>query len=429
MEASEATRVSLRDLGSIVGEPNAREATEADAIDGVVPQFVVEPGSVEEASEVMRLASGHGLRVAPRGSGTEMGLGNPPVGVDLVVGTARMNRLLEHAAGDLVTRVEAGMRLEDLQRELSGADQMLALDPPNGSATVGGLVATNASGPRRLRYGTVRDLLIGITVVRPNGTVAKSGGKVVKNVAGYDLGKMYTGSLGTLGLVVETIWRLHPVPAASRTVAVEVGSPEVAGAAVQALMHSTVVPSMIEVHWPEPDGGGVVAVMVEGIEPGAVAQADSAVELTRQHGTSRVLDGDETGGFWEGVLRTPWEPGDVGLKVNALPAELPRVLEAVRGAAGRHGVTPRITGHAATGVTRVGLSGGDGEAHAAIVREVREVVAAGEGSVVVVEGSPELKREVDAWGPVGDSLALMRRVKERFDPAGLMNPGRFVGGI
>jgi len=429
VEASEATQVSLGQFGSIVGEGNARAATEADAIDGVVPRFVVEPGSVEEASEVMRLASGHGLRVAPRGSGTEMGLGNPPVAVDLVVSTVRMNRLLEHAAGDLVTRVEAGMRLEDLQRELSGADQMLGLDPSNGEATVGGLVATNASGPRRLRYGTVRDLLIGITVVRPNGTVAKSGGKVVKNVAGYDLGKLYTGSLGTLGLVVETIWRLHPVPAASRTVAVEVDNPEGAGSAVQALMHSTIVPSMIEVHWPEPDGKGVVGVLIEGIEPGAVAQADSAVELTRQHGSSRVLEGAETAGFWEGVLRMPWEPGDVGLKVNALPADLPRVLEAVRDAAGRRGVTPRIAGHAATGVTRVGLTGGDGEAHAEIVRELREIVTAREGSVVVVQAPPELKREVDAWGPVGDSLPLMRRVKERFDPAGIMNPGRFVGGI
>lgn len=428
MSVSEVVQVSVEDLKNIVGEGHAREAGESDAVDGVAPSFVVEPGTVEEASAVMKLAHEKGLRVAPRGSGTKIGWGNPPSEVDLVVSTARLDKILEHAAGDLVARVEAGVKLEDLQKELSGANQMLALDPPEAGATVGGIVAANASGPRRLRYGTVRDLLIGITVVLPNGTVAKAGGKVVKNVAGYDLGKLFTGSLGTLGLIVETIWRLHPVAEASRTVVVDVESPEAAGATVQSLMHSTLVPTMIEVHRPN-SNGGTVAVLIEGIEPGVVAQATSALEITRHHGTPRILEGDEVGGFWEDALKTPWEPDGVGLKIGALPAELPNILELVSAAAGRNAVTARVTGHAATGVTLVGLSGGDEDGRAATVRELREIVGSGEGSVVVVQGSPELKRKVDAWGPVGDALTLMRRVKGRFDPGGLMNPGRFVGGI
>ncbi|HET7480964.1 MAG TPA: FAD-binding oxidoreductase [Rubrobacteraceae bacterium] len=428
MSVSEVAQVSVEDLQSIVGREHARDASEADAVDGVAPSFVVEPGTVEEASAVMKLAHEKGLKVTPRGSGTKIGWGNPPSEVDLIVSTARLNRLLEHAAGDLVTRVEAGMKLEDLQKELAGANQMLALDPPEAGATVGGIVAANASGPRRLRYGTVRDLLIGITVVLPNGTVAKAGGKVVKNVAGYDLGKLYTGSLGTLGLIVETIWRLHPIPETSRTVVVEVESPEEAGAAVQSLMHSTLVPTMIEVHRPE-SNGATVAALIEGIEPGVLAQSVSALELTRLHGDARVLERDEVAGFWRDALKTPWDESGVGLKIGALPAELPNILQLVSDAAERNGLTPRVTGHAATGVTLVGLSGGDDEGYAAMVQELREIIGSGEGSVVVVQGSPELKRKVDAWGAVGDSLPLMRRVKGRFDPGALMNPGRFVGGI
>jgi len=427
--SAEVARVAVEDLRNIVGENAVREASDGDAVDGVKPAFVVEPGSVGEISAVMKLAREQGLKVSPRGAGTKTGWGNPPVELDLVVSLARMNRMLEHAAGDLVTRVEAGMKLEDLRQELSGKDQMLAIDPPEKGATVGGIVAANASGPRRLRYGTVRDLLIGITVVLPNGTVAKAGGKVVKNVAGYDLGKLFTGSLGTLGLIVETIFRLHPIPDASRTVVVEVGSPEAAGAAVQALMHSTIVPSMTEVSWRGPGKGGTVATMIEGIEPGVVAQATSAVELTRHHGDARVLDGDETGGFWDEVLKVPWSGDDLGLKINALPADLPVVLNEVSNIAEGSGMEARIRGHAATGVTLVGLSGGDDEARAGVVTGLRRIIGSREGSVVVLEASPELKRRVDVWGDVGDALTLMRRVKERFDPGGVMNPGRFVGGI
>ena len=212
------------------------DATEADAVDGVQPRFLAEPGSVEEVAEVLRAADAAGLRTVARGGGTKLGWGNPPDGVELVLSTARLGRVLEHAAGDLVTRVQAGVRLADLQAELAPAGQLLGLDPPEAEATVGGIVAANASGPRRLRYGTVRDLLIGVTVVLADGTVAHAGGKVVKNVAGYDLGKLYTGSLGTLGVVVEAIFRLHPVPAAAAVVAAEVEGPEQVGSAVRALL-------------------------------------------------------------------------------------------------------------------------------------------------------------------------------------------------
>ena len=206
------------------------------------PSLVVEPGTIEETSEVMKLASREGLAVSPRGGGTKMGLGNPPRQVDLILSTARMDGIIEHVPGDQIVRAQAGLKLEDLQENLAESDQMLGIDPPEEGATVGGIVAANASGPRRLRYGTVRDLIIGIKVVLADGTVAKAGGKVVKNVAGYDLSKLFTGSLGTLGVIAEANFRLHPIRESARTVFVEVDDPEQIPEVAQAFTHSSCQP-------------------------------------------------------------------------------------------------------------------------------------------------------------------------------------------
>src|SRR5215203_6728458 len=168
------------ELRSIVGEDHVRDAAPKDAVDGVEPSLIVEPATIEETSEVMKLANREGLAVSPRGSGTKMGLGNPPKQVDLILSTTRMDKIIEHVPGDQIVRVQAGLRLQDLQENLAESDQMLGVDPPEEGATVGGIMAANSSGPRRLRYGTVRDLIIGIKVVLADGTVAKAGGKVVK---------------------------------------------------------------------------------------------------------------------------------------------------------------------------------------------------------------------------------------------------------
>ena len=182
---------------------------------------------------MMKLAAREGLAVAPRGGGTKIHIGDPPRRLDLILSTARMNEVLEHTPGDQIIRLEAGVKLEDLQQHISDSDQMLAIDPPESGATIGGIVAANASGPKRYRYGTIRDLIIGITVVLHDGTVAKAGGKVVKNVAGYDLSKLFTGSLGTLGVIANTNFRLNPRPGVARTLAVAVTEHQQAQAAAK----------------------------------------------------------------------------------------------------------------------------------------------------------------------------------------------------
>ena len=410
--------IPFEELKSVVGEKHFREATAEDAVEGLEPSFVVEPGSVEETSELMRLAARDGLVVAPRGGGTKMHLGDPPRELDLIVSTTRMDEVIEYVPGDQVVRVQSGIKLEDVQEHLSGSNQMLAVDPPERGATVGGVVAANASGPRRFRYGTIRDLIIGITVVLHDGTVAKAGSKVVKNVAGYDLSKLFTGSLGTLGIIATANFRLHPIPEASRTVAVEVESPQAAGEAAQALMRSQVEPTSVELDWSEENR--LLTVLVESIPSGVEAKAETASFLLRPFGEVRELSDDEQPGP---------PPGEVVVKITAPPAELADVLGTILAAAERRDLThPNITGHAASGVTFVGLSGEE-EACAHFVNEMREIWVRRGGSVTLQRAPLALKNRVGTWDNGGDYLGLIRRVKEKFDPRGGLNPGRFVGGI
>jgi glycolate oxidase FAD binding subunit len=418
------TNIPVDELQSIVGADNVREATPEDAVDGVEPSFVVEAGSVEETSELMKLASREGLVVSPRGSGTKMHLGDPPASLDLIVSTARMNEIIEHVPGDQVVRVQAGIRLQDLQEQLSGSDQMLAIDPPERGATIGGIIAANASGPRRYRYGTIRDLIIGITVVLHDGTVAKAGSKVVKNVAGYDLSKLFTGSLGTLGIIVTANFRLHPIPQVSRTVAVEVESPEAAAGAAQAVMRSQIEPTAVELHYGE--DARLLTVLLESIPAGVEEKVEVASFLLNPFGEVRTLSDEETGHLGPSTAAED----EAAVKLSAPPADLVDVLGTVLGAAERRGLDqPRITGHAASGVTFVGFSGGDEDARAGFVEELREIWLRRGGSVTLQKAPLSLKNRVGAWDQGGDYLGLIRRVKEKFDPRGGMNPGRFVGGV
>jgi glycolate oxidase FAD binding subunit len=421
--------VPTEGLQDIVGEEHVREASGGDAVDGVEPSLVVEPATMEETSEVMKLASREGLAVSPRGGGTKMGLGNPPRRVDLILSTARMDRIIEHVPGDQIVRVQAGVKLQDLQENLAESDQMLGVDPPEEGATVGGIVAANSSGPRRLRYGTIRDLIIGVKVVLADGTVAKAGGKVVKNVAGYDLSKLFTGSLGTLGVIAEANFRLHPIRETARTVFLEVDDHAKIANAVQELTHSSLsqfVLDALEMRW---EGGrGVIAALFEGIEPAVEAQSSAATEVLRSHGEANVLDEDDGEEFWERFARRPWDAGDVGLKIGSPPSDLTAVLDSVVGAAERAGVEVSLSGHAGTGVTLARLSGGE-DALVEVIEEVREIRLRRGGSVVVQEAPLTIKERLDVWGSGGDYLGLTRRVKEKFDPGYILNPGRFLGGI
>src|SRR5215831_4261157 len=264
--------------GSIGGVDEAgelRDAGEVGELRQVVPAFVASPGSTAEAAAVLRVAAEHELAVVPRGSGSRLGWGVPPSRCDLVVATLRMDAMVEHAAGDLVARVQAGARMGDVARLLAAAGQQIALDVPAG-ATVGGVVASGLAGPRRLRYGSPRDLLIGITVVRADGTLARAGGKVVKNVAGYDLGKLFAGSRGTLGLITQVTFRLHPLPAHVAYVAAECASPAEVARALATATEPQFNPVAAEIHWPCGSAQVQAGIALEG-DPASVAARGDAL--------------------------------------------------------------------------------------------------------------------------------------------------------
>jgi glycolate oxidase FAD binding subunit len=425
------------------------EAGPGDAVAGVAPRFVARPASVAEAAAVLAAASSLGMTAVPRGSGTRIAWGTPPASCDLVIDTSRMNRVLEHAAGDLVVRAEAGVSLDQLAGVLAQAGQRLALDPPRSAGagtrggpggssppggTVGGLLATGAAGPLRLRYGTPRDLAIGITVVRADGTVAKSGGKVVKNVAGYDLGKLFAGSYGTLGLIAEAAFRLHPQPAATSFVTLDAAGPEEASDAVAAAAASPLAPSAVELDRPARGEPFRVGVLLEGDEEGV---AERTARMTELLGPGAAEPGPPP---WWGRGAAGAAEGTL-IRITFWAAELARVLGAVDAAASAAGLDPAVGGSAAAGVLYAAMPTPPGaeEAVARFVLDLRDAVgrppavAPGEGppaqgSVVVLRAPGGVRGAVDVWGPV-PGLSLMRAIKDQFDPGHTMAPGRFAGGI
>ena len=403
-------------------DDHARAAEEHDRVAGVAARFVASPGSTAETAEVLRVAAHHDMYVVARGAGTKLGWGAAPRAVDLVVDTTRLSGVVEHAAGDLVVLVGAGTPIEALQSVLAAADQELAFDNPLPGATVGGSLATAPSGPRRLLRGTLRDLLIGVTFVRSDGVVAKAGGRVVKNVAGYDFGKLLTGSYGTLGLITEAVFRLHPRPSAQRVVTCSAtGAGEIARAA-HAVLASQTVPSAVEVDWPA-EGGTTVAVLLEGTEEGVAARS-STVQLLLD-ATMSVAEQQETPQWWGSY---PFGAGDVGLKLTCAVGGLGDLLDAARATAARHTVALHVRGSAA-GVLHAGLPGDTpAEVVSTVVDDLRAAASSYAGNVVVLTAPPATRDAIDLWGPV-PGLALMRRLKDELDPPHRFSPGRFVGGI
>ena len=401
-----------------------RPATDEDVVAGVPARLVATPATAAEAAAIVRAA--RDLAVVIRGGGSKLDWGNPPDRLDLIIDTRRLAGVVEHAAGDLITVVRAGTPMAELAERLGA--QQLALDAPLPGATVGGTVAVNTSGPRRMLYGTTRDLLIGITVIRPDGVIARAGGKVVKNVAGYDLGKLYTGSYGTLGLITECAFRLHPVPAARAIIRKRVPEP---GAAVAAVLGAQVVPSALEIDAP-PGRDVEVAVLVEGSEAGVRDRA-AAVE--------KLLGGDTVEGAPDWWGSYPWPAGGTGIKLTVPLSKVPALL------AGPPSKTPAllarppskvpalpdgqiaIRGSAGTGVLYAGLPpDADPAAVVGAVERLRAAAVRAGGHAVVLTAPPAVRAITDLWGPV-DGLALMRRVKDQFDPDHRFAPGRFVGGI
>ncbi len=411
---SSETVSAADELRGIVGAEHIHAATAADAIDGVQPQFVIEPASGEEVAEALKCANAAGLAVTPRGGGTKLGWGNPPKHCDLVMSLARMNKVVEHAAADLTVTVEAGCTIGELQKALASQRQRLVLDPLWAElATVGGVLATNDSGSLRIRFGALRDLIIGITLALPDGTLAKSGGKVVKNVAGYDMMKLATGSLGTLAVITQAVFRLHPVFPETRSLTVTAKDVSDANKFVLAVLDSKLAFTGLQIRVGRGQHADV-DIRVEGTAAGIAAQC---ADLAKLAAAGAVCDAKpETWSAREALF----QPSATVAKFSVLPSELASFCDKVAKHAGN--AEWQVVAQA-TGIGHLRIEGA-----VDTLKRLRSELEP-QGSLVLLQCPSEMKNNFDVWGPAGDALGLMRRVKQEFDPKGTLNPGRFVGGI
>ena len=412
------------------------------AVEGRAPEAVVFPGTKEEVAAALVAAGEAGLPVTPWGGGTKMGIGSPPNRIGLVLGLKRLDRILEHEPGDLTVTVEAGLPFGMLQAELAKRGQWLSLDGgPTERATVGGVLASAASGPRRHLYGTARDLVIGLTVVMADGSVVRGGGKVVKNVAGYDLPKLYVGSFGTLGVLVEATLKLRPRPDVDRIVVARFARLKEAGSAARAVLGSDLVPSALELADGEAlrrlglGGGAGLLVGLDGLAEQVDWEVDelSRVLAPLGLGETSVLDGtarDETWRALIGLGRPGQERVSAVMKWAVLPTQIADLMEAGAAAAQRHGLVGALTAHAGVGIVTAVVAGGTNTN--AVVSTLTEwrALANGLGGHAMVEWAPlAVKERVTVWDTAGPTLRLMKGIKERLDPSGILNPGRFVGDI
>ena len=454
-------------LKGIVGESNilSEEQVPAYAFDGYVPKAVVLPASVQEMQDVLQFAVKQGVSVMPAGAGTKLGIGNLPQKVDVVLATTHLNSVVEYEPADLTVTVEAGIRLADLQTELARHRQYLALNPPYADrCTIGGIVATNASGSLRLRHGTARNQVLGLRVVRADGTVVKSGGKVVKNVAGYDLNKLYIGAFGTLGIITEVTLKLSPIPVRQAILTADFQNVQEAVDTGLSIVGSQTLPMFAnlfinaentqlrvdksstrseltrhhrETEWNDAQDSMVKKVVVGfGGDPETVAwQLTQCQGIMEQNGAIGVtIREGESLQHIQGAVQEFSEDNKnteiVVAKLNLKRTDLAEFASQIVGANWARDVQMMaLLGSGVLYAILPATSDTDYQSLANVLTRLRQTAMSRQGNLIIEVAPPELKRHIDVWGSVEGTLSLMKQIKAKFDPAGLLNPGRFISSI
>ena len=437
------TKQLCNDLNQIVGETGVLSNHQLGlyAVDDIPPKAVVFPASIREIKDVLIYAAENTLSVIPAGSGTKLAIGNLPEKVDLVVSTKRLNEVIEYEPGDLTVTAQAGVRLCGLQEKLAENGQFLPLDPPYAThATVGGIAAVNSSGPSSLSYGTSRNRVLGMQVVLSSGTDVKSGGKVVKNVAGYDLNKLYIGSFGTLGIITELTFKLNPLPEVQRTILVPFSRIAQAATVAVEIANSQLLPIFLNLIV-----GGVPSVEI--VDPCLVIGLDGHPEtvewqinqlrsIVNQNGALgvEVYDGVHQRNLRTSITAFPErKPQTVICRVNLRLTDAEKFITAAI-AHSDDLLDLRVTGHMGTGVVYVSFAIPSNDTAFAqlastVIAGLRDFACDVGGNLIVESAPRSIKQQIDTWGQIGSGLKLMKQIKARLDPLNLLNPGRYVSGI
>ena len=394
---------------------------------------IASPNTQEELGQVVACAYRNKWQILPTGNGSKLGWGGVAKHIDLVVSTARLNRLVEHAVGDLTVTAEAGMKFGDLQAILAKEGQFLALDPAYPQhATLGGIVATADAGSWRQRYGGVRDMLLGLSFVRFDGEIAKAGGRVVKNVAGYDLMKLFTGSYGTLGIISQVTFRVYPIPDASQTVVLTGSADNIAGV-TKTLLASALTPTAIDV---VSSGFGIgegmaLVTRFQSVEASVKKQSARLLELGQHLGLKgSIYGGNDEASLWQKLgeqMHGAAIKGGITCKIGVLPTAAIATLSLIDSLGAiclRHAGAIAFI-HAGSGLGMLRLDNIDKEA----VERVRSHCQSHGGFLTVLEAPVAFKQEIDVWGYTGNALDLMQKIKQQFDPENMFSPCRFVGEI
>jgi glycolate oxidase FAD binding subunit len=411
-------------IAGAIGADHVRAGAPSDAIDGAIPKLVIEPGNAQELAQSLAIVNEAGIAVIPRGGGTKIDWGNPPRSMDVLLSTRRLNRVIEHAAGDMTATVQAGCTVASFQETLARNGQRMAVDVHwPARATIGGMLAGNDSGMLRHAFGPLRDSLIGITVALADGTLARSGGKVVKNVAGYDLPKLFIGSFGTLGVIVEATFRLYPLPHASRTICYEATDISMLGRALENLRGVAQLATGIQFEASD-DAPPKLRVRVEAL---AGALDEKCGQIQGKLGTcGRIVEDVLEPLQWRESLFG--DPDGCVCKISVLPGDWAALAARMTELCASLKVRWMIVGQA-MGVGLLCLNGQDAATACNVISDLRRECAARGGHLVILRAPPTVKGSVDIWGNVGDALPVMQAIKRQFDPKLILSPGRFVGGF
>jgi glycolate oxidase FAD binding subunit len=377
---------------------------------------VVEPLDAAGVAAALQSAAAENLTVVVRGGGTK----SSERPGEVVLSTSRLTAGIDHVAGDLVATVPAGATLDAVNSVLGRERQWLPLDPPrSGRATIGGIIATNDSGPRRHRFGTPRDLIIGIEIALVNGHTARAGGRVVKNVAGYDLSKLLCGSLGSLAVVTSATFKLSPLPSHSQTLVATASDIRQLGELARAVADVPVAPTAIELQSPPHR----LLVRFETTEQAVRRQTDLVHAICVERGaTCAILSGPPEADAWRAhEVRIFSNEGTI-LKLAVLATDVAETLERIKALTAERRVEYEVIGRAALGIVLLRLSGDLG-AQAAVITELRLDATGRGGSAVLLSAPSALLLDVGRWGPPSDAMPLMRAVKHQFDPRNTLNPG------
>lgn len=417
------------ELAGICGRGFVREAGPADSVAGTPARWVAAPGTLDGLIAAARLAAEHDLAVVPRGAGTKIDWGNAPSHVDLVLDIGRLAGVWRHSPADRLAEIGAGTPLRAVQARLARSGQRVALDPASADATIGGVVAADEVGPLAHRYGAPASQVVGVSYVRADGSLAHSGGRSSGRTAEAGAAALLCGSFGTLGMIASLTVRLRPVPASRFWVCRPVWSPLEVHDLIREVLVAGLEPAAIEFDLPTalpgrspgaaPRGAGTLAVLIEG----GTASAEEEAIITQSLLGGRAVRSGVPPRWWG---RYPFGAGDVALRLIAAPADLHAAVYALRDAAG---VPVPVRGSAGIGLAHAALSGSTPPARVSeIIDAVRGVLLRRGGRCVVVSAPPAIRAAVDLWGGAVD-LPLQRQIKERFDPAGRLSPGRHLDGL